>query len=717
MNKLVLSLILLVLSSTIEARLLESDDIFDANTYSSFNMSPKGTHIASRVRMDGYHKIIVFKSNTREAVEIFELKASGDNIIRSYGWVDEDTIFVQYKTGRLTSYVRFIDLEYDEEKGYDIETLDLYTYGYIVYSMPTVDNHVLYAKWDGDDSAYELYKLDIDKFKGVAREKQYKVFKKLPRLGKGLDNVVQFFVSSDEKLQMIKQEFEDYESYSIFDEDENEWTEFYVETYEQDGEKDEESNKDRLDVFKPISVIGKHRIVAISNLNRDKAVVVAYDTLNKVETEILYESEFYDVESARINRRDKTLHSVDLTEKGNSKTIYLQKNDSALQEDLQRRIELENVYLVDDSLDSKNKLIFAGDASNPGKFYHYNSDTDKLRFLQSAMPDLYGLSFVKAEYLSAKNDEGQLVEGFLYLPETTEAKSPLVVMPHGGPIGIQDVKEFNREVQFLVNRGYGVVQVNFRGSSGYGKEFAHSGRGELGRGIEKDIHLIVDKVLGNPKVDSEKLCIYGQSYGGYSAIFSSILHPNKYKCAISAFGITDLPLLYTASNWNQFDSIKEAISFIVGDVDAEYEELKKYSPVFNADKIKTPLLLMAGGRDNTAVPEHSRRLNYILKKLGKPVDYIEYLTAGHGHFNWGGDRHQYLEIVEFLDKHLGVERELVEKDNRTLESDYLFLGAYYYYGKQVNKDKDKAEYYLRKAQKLGSDEAAKLLRRLGIYDF
>jgi dipeptidyl aminopeptidase/acylaminoacyl peptidase len=334
-----------------------------------------------------------------------------------------------------------------------------------------------------------------------------------------------------------------------------------------------------------------------------------------------------------------------------------------------------------------------------------------------AYPSLYEYDFVKGKYIKSKNSNGHLLEGFLYVPEKkNQLKAPMIVMPHGGPIGVQDLNEFDPETQFLINRGYAVLKVNFRGSSGYGHEFMESGRAEFGKGIEQDIDTIVQLALKNKNIDASRLCIYGQSYGGYSALISTVLSKGKYKCAISAFGVTDLPLTFISSNLHQLEEFQKAIKNTVGDIDTDYEKLVDSSPVYRADEIDVPVLLFAGKLDMVAAYEHSSRLNYMLNFFNSDVDFVSYDTE-HGHKNWLGDRHQYLTIVEFLDRVLGVSRKYSDKDKDVLAEEFYILGELHRLGKYVNEDKKKAEKYLRLSQKYGHDLAATKLRVMGIYDF
>ncbi|MDU0353667.1 prolyl oligopeptidase family serine peptidase [Paraglaciecola aquimarina] len=182
-------------------------------------------------------------------------------------------------------------------------------------------------------------------------------------------------------------------------------------------------------------------------------------------------------------------------------------------------------------------------------------------------------------------------------------------MPHGGPIGPRDINSFNSQVQFLTNRGYSVLQVNYRGSRGFGRAFKNSGRGQWGRKIEQDISTAVEQVT--KQTSFKHTCAIGASYGGYSSVMLAILHPKQYDCVVARFGVFDLPLIFNDRNTKKSDYLQKVWSKVVG----EYTpKLKDYSPVYFADLLKAPILITAGRLDTRASFEHSNRLKYVLEK-------------------------------------------------------------------------------------------------------
>lgn len=698
-----------------KSQLIRSDEIFINSQFNNFVISPSGEAFIGKSYLDGYHQLFAFQSQTSEASEIFKLQNSGSLAIIDYDWIDSDTAYVTFKGNFNKFYTRFIDFKF-KDNDFEIDYFDVEAIGLIINPMQDVEDKALFAKFDIKKKQFDLLKIDIDKLSKVkaTRKMHDKVFDSFINLSEDMDDTFEFYVSDRTyNLQMVGQHFDDYNSYSIFDNETKTWREFFKVNKNTKDDK----NYSKLDIFEPVAAIDERYIVALSNLGRDKTAVVKFDTLTKSDIEVLYESPTYDVKSAAYDSMTNRLTSVSYVDRGVSKQKFLGKLDQELQRKIYKKIGLDSIFVIDHSLDRQNLVIYAYDSTHPGKYYHFDLAADKLRFLQNEMPDLHPYTFTKGKLLTAKNELDHTVEGFLFLPNNNQG-NPLVVMPHGGPIGVQDRNEFDRATQFLVNRGYAVLTINFRGSAGYGRAYLNAGRAQFGQGIESDINLLTQKAFKRPDIDSSNACIYGNSYGGYSAIASAILYPDNFKCSISAFGVFDLPLLFSASNLLQTEKSKESIEFIVGDIDTEYDRLKAHSPLYRADEIKIPTLLFAGIEDEIAHPEHSRRLNYVLNKMEHvPVEYYEYIRSGHGHSSWQGDIHQYVTIVDFLDKHIGKSKSYAPEFLKVIGSDFYELGMIYYNGVFVKKDTKQAEHYLKLAHNYGDDRAAQYLRRLGIYDF
>ncbi len=249
--------------------------------------------------------------------------------------------------------------------------------------------------------------------------------------------------------------------------------------------------------------------------------------------------------------------------------------------------------------------------------------------------------------------DGLSLSGYLTLPKGTAGKRlPMVLKVHGGP-WLQDTWRFDLETQFLANRGYAVMTVNFRGSTGFGKAFIEKGRKEFGRKMQDDLIDAVDWAIAKGYADPEKVAIYGHSYGGYAALMALARTPRKFAAGISAMGITDLALMVDSFRDNP-QGLAWWIHF-AGDTDnpAEHRELERHSPITVAEHIERPLLMFHGARDPRVSKEHFDRLLTELRKGNAPLDYLVFPDEGHVIVKRSNKLKFARRIERFLATHLG----------------------------------------------------------------
>ena len=221
---------------------------------------------------------------------------------------------------------------------------------------------------------------------------------------------------------------------------------------------------------------------------------------------------------------------------------------------------------------------------------------------------------------------------------------PLIVMPHGGPWA-HDTVSYDYWAQFFADRGYLVLQPNFRGSTGYGTEFHDKGKGQLGLAMQDDISDAVQSAVKEGKADGNRVCIVGASYGGYAAMWGIIKDPDQYRCAISIAGVSNL-----RKEVNDFGgSLRQ--NLFTAQWEAMTPDFKAVSPIYAVDKIKTPLLLIHGKKDSTVDHIQSAKMNAAMIKAQKSVEFVSVELADH-YFTRQPDRLTLLSSMEkFLAKH------------------------------------------------------------------
>lgn len=287
-----------------------------------------------------------------------------------------------------------------------------------------------------------------------------------------------------------------------------------------------------------------------------------------------------------------------------------------------------SVEVVSSSRDHRFLALRVQGARQPGVFYFYDKQEQKLTQLAEVNPRLKPADLADVEALEVAASDGTRLEAYLALPDRPDGTlPPLVVYPHGGPIGIRDFGGFDPVTQYFANGGLAVLRVNYRGSGGYGRSFEAAGQREWGRGIEDDIDGVVQRVVEGGAVDANRMCIVGGSYGGYSAVMSAIRHPERYRCAATLNGVTDLPLLIAHDSLDP--RLRERMVEIVGDPESEFERMMEVSPVYHVEDLRAPVLIVNGALDLRVDPEHSYRLQAMLEAYGKPYEWLEIPQMGH----------------------------------------------------------------------------------------
>jgi dipeptidyl aminopeptidase/acylaminoacyl peptidase len=283
----------------------------------------------------------------------------------------------------------------------------------------------------------------------------------------------------------------------------------------------------------------------------------------------------------------------------------------------------------------------------------YLVDVKQLKVVQQlpAYPDLKREDLSITDPFEVKVRDGVKIRGYLTTPNgTTGKKLPMIVLVHGGPHGIYDRYDFDPEVQLLASRGYAVMQVNFRGSGGRGREFLLSGYGRWGREMQDDLVDTVKWATAAGIADRNRICIYGASYGGYAALTGAFRDPELFKCAVGVAGVYDLPLLFEKGDVQE---MARDVAYLRAAVGTDMEELRKRSPVYNADKIKIPVMLIHGKDDERAPFEHARRLRAALQKAGNAPEWISETGEAHGLSNEANRAEDYEKMLAFFAKHIG----------------------------------------------------------------
>lgn len=308
-----------------------------------------------------------------------------------------------------------------------------------------------------------------------------------------------------------------------------------------------------------------------------------------------------------------------------------------------QRVSLESV-----TPDGRLAVIRTSADKLPSDFFLANLETKGVKFLLSSADWLDPDALARSEVIELKARDGTALQAYLTFPRTARSNLPMIVLPHGGPAA-RDYWGFYSEAQMLAANGYLVLQVNFRGSSGYGKSFRYASDREWGLSVQDDISDATRWVVTQGYADPERICIYGASFGGYSAMMSAIREPELYRCAAGYAGVYDLKLLYTEGDIKNTLAGQAYLKDVVGE---ERMELRAQSPVALASRLRVPIFIAHGGEDIRAPIEHAEAL--IKAAKDNKLDYTTHIndTGGHGFYTEAANEALYSDLLLFLAKHL-----------------------------------------------------------------
>ncbi len=300
--------------------------------------------------------------------------------------------------------------------------------------------------------------------------------------------------------------------------------------------------------------------------------------------------------------------------------------------------------------DGKLAIIGANSDRMPGMYFMFDVETNQLSKIASVLPGIDPKRMRPMEPYKLKIADGTEMYAYLTRPDDSEGPFPMVVLPHGGPHGVRDYWAFNADVQMLASRGYAVLQVNFRGSGGYGRDFLYAGYGNWGTLMQDDVTDATRWAIDAGIAASDRVCIYGASYGGYAAMMGVVREPDLYQCAIAYVGVYDLELMFEKGDIPTRDS---GITFLKEAVGEDEQDLRSRSPLHNLHRLEAPVFIVHGGEDFRVDVEHAHRLRKRLDELGKPYEWMLKEKEGHGFYRPENRLELYERMLAFLRKHIG----------------------------------------------------------------
>ena len=598
---------------------------------SSFQLSPNGKYMSYREKDENSKRHIYVKNiTTGESQRIIE---EGEELIRGYGWInDERLVYVMDKGGNENYHIFAANLDgsnmldltpfedvrasilnmLKEQKDYIIISMNKnYKQVFEPYKLNVVTGE-LEQLFENTDIINPIQDYDFDK-DGELRA--------YSRLVNGLENHLYYKDLATGEFRLFKE--------MKWDED------FGIIGFNYDaGKKDE--------------------LYVVTNLDSDKARIVLYDFKNDRIIKEMFSNDDYD--AYNMSRSRKRNYEIDYFSYEGEKNIIVP--ISAFYKDFHQQMETtfpnKQFYITGYDDDETTFLVYITSDKLYGTYYQYDVKTKTFTLLYDLMPQLKEEDMAEVRPITFKSRDGLMIHGYITLPKAAlqGEKVPLIVNPHGGPIG-RDSWGFNPETQLFASRGYATLQVNFRVSSGYGKEFLRAGLKQVGRKLMDDVEDGVQYVIDQGWVNPDKIAIYGGSHGGYATLMGLVKTPDLYACGVDYVGVANL---FTFINtipeyWKPMIEMLKQMFYDIDDP-IEAEIAREVSPVFHVDKIKKPLFVIQGANDPRVNIDESDQIVTQLRNRGFSVPYMVKYNEGHGFQHEENNMEMYKCMMGFFHEHI-----------------------------------------------------------------
>ncbi|WP_315054922.1 S9 family peptidase [Chryseobacterium indoltheticum] len=586
------------------------EDYFARPKASQFKLSPDGQYLSYKEK-DKDSKNHVYVKDLKSG-EITKALVEKDDLIRSYGWLDKKRLFyTQDKGGNENIHLYAADIDGKNLK--DLTPYEGITLGSVRLIKDT--EFVIVTMNKNNKQIFEPYKINFN-----------------------TGEITQLYENKD-----VKSPIDDYlfdrqgnlRGYTILENGLT--TKLYYKDL-QTGKFNLVKSTDWKDTF---SVIGfndnsknKDEVYLVTNLGSDKSRIVLYDLKKNAIIKEVYSNPTFDVSSIAQAGKSRNYELDYISYNGiKNETIPVSKFYKEIHDKLTSEFG-DKQFGIASSDDKNEKLLVVVDSDKLyGKYYEYDTKTKTTKLLFDLMPQLKEEDMAEMRPIEFKSRDGLTIHGYITLPKAAlnGEKVPLIVNPHGGPQGIRDDWGFNPETQLFASRGYATLQVNFRISGGYGKEFQTSGYKQIGRKAMDDVEDGVKYAISQGWVDKDKVAIYGGSHGGYATLMGLIKTPDLYSCGVDYVGVSNIFTFFDSfpEYWKPY---KEMVKQIWYDLDnpEEAKIAKEVSPVFQIDKIKKPLFVVQGANDPRVNINESDQIVKALRSKGFEVPYMVKYDEGHG---------------------------------------------------------------------------------------
>ena len=599
------------------------EDFFRNPEMSSFQLSPNGKYISyMKPWEDGNRMMNVYIREIDSDNEI-RLTSASERSLYGYGWLNDERIaYVQDKGGDENIHIYAVNI--DGKNNIDLTPFENIQ-ARITDNLEDDPNFILVAINKRNARIHDVYRLNVNSGE-------------MQMIAENPGNISGWMTDNDGKLR-IATTSDGVNSSLLYRESES------------DEFKSILTTNFKESVSPLYFTFDNKELYVSSNRGRDKSAIFKFDLNQAKEYELIFENDEVDVYGLMRSKKRKKITGVSYTT-DKRQTHFFDEWRESLQKKLESKLEGFEVALTDFSKDETKAIVITYSDRSRGTYYYYDIKQDNLIKLADLSPWLNEKDMAFMTPISYKSRDGLTIPGYLTLPLNYKKneKIPVIVNPHGGPWA-RDNWGFDSQVQFLANRGYAVLQMNFRGSVGYGRDFWEASFKQWGKTMQDDITDGVNWLIDEGIADPDRIGIYGASYGGYATLAGLAFTPDLYACGVDYVGVSNIfTLLETLPPYWELG--RQMMYEMIGNPETEEKLLRAASPLFHIDKIKAPLFVAQGANDPRVKQAESDQIVNALKLKGIDVPYMLKEDEGHGFYNESNQFDFYREMITFLNKHL-----------------------------------------------------------------
>ncbi|MDA3942248.1 MAG: S9 family peptidase [Bacteroidetes bacterium] len=596
------------------------EDFFKNPERSAYQISPDGKHISFMAPYESRMNIFVQKTGSDK---VTRLTSETDRDIAGYYWANNDRLLFLKDSGGDENYALYgVD-----NNGKNAKCLTCFekVRTQIIDELEDQPDEVIIGLNKRNAMVFDPYRLNIKSGD-------------MEMLAENPGNIQGWMTDHDGKLRVAVAIVDGVNTQLLYRDDESKEFEAVLTT----------SFKESLSP--EFFTFDNKLLYATSNLGRDKSAAVIFDPATAEVTEVLYENADYDVSGISYSRKRKLITAASYTSWKRERHFFDQESKQ-LFEKLENLLPGYEVAITASDKAEETYIVRTYSDRSMGAYFLYDKKKDKLSKIQEVSPWLDEDKMAEVKPIQYRSRDGLIIHGYLTLPKGVEAKNlPVVVNPHGGPWA-RDNWGFNPEIQFLANRGFAVLQMNFRGSTGYGRSFWEASFKEWGLSMQNDITDGVYWLIREGIADKDRVAIYGASYGGYATLQGLVVTPTLYAAGVDYVGVSNL-FTFMQTIPPYWEPLLDMMYEMVGNPVTDSTQFKATSPAMNADKIIAPLFVAQGANDPRVNIAESNQIVEAITSRGVEVEYMVKDNEGHGFRNEENRFDFYRAMEAFLQKQL-----------------------------------------------------------------